>query len=476
MANITTFLIKGELDNYEDKIEFIKYNKDTILEDIKNAKGKYINFIKNFENIKETYFEKILSISETEFDVCFLNYTIEIDGKILSTEVLEEPEIQKKPYVGDYIWCYLWKKEKLIELLESNDKSNEYVDSLFYYVNFIREPIYNHKPSEQLVTDFIYTDEKKLEKRSNVFYLGNYINGQFNGYITWLKNIGRCFSNDYKMTIIYDKIYEPTRVALSKYFEMIERDKSTLYLCDKLFVTYSTYYYPKDILVNGENYLFIHGNMSDYPHSRKYKYDNYTKYIGVSEISAKKAEGYFPTDHFEHIMNPIKIDPNDVLPHLKLVSAQRNDPIKKGERIHKISKILDEEGVPYTWNVFTDTNPYPPESVYGGVIYRRSVQNALPYINDADYFVQLSDSEACSYSVMEALSLNTKVILTPLDCYKEMKIDENQGFIIPFEYFEDDNKEKLREVVLQIVKDQHKKTTNNLSPEMYKGYIDLLIK
>ena len=77
---------------------------------------------------------------------------------------------------------------------------------------------------------------------------------------------------------------------------------------------------------------------------------------------------------------------------------------------------------------------------------------------------------------MEALYLNTKVILTPLDCYKEMKIDENQGYIIPFEYFDDNNKEKLREVVLEIVKNQHKKTTNNLSPEMYEGYKYLLKK
>ena len=256
---------------------------------------------------------------------------------------------------------------------------------------------------------------------------------------------------------------------------MIERDESTNYVCDKLFVTYSTYYYPKNILVNGENYLFIHGNMSDYPHSRQYQYDNYTKYIGVSEISAKKAEGYFPTDHFEHIINPIKLDRKEVVSPLRLVSAQRNDPIKKGERIHSISQILDEENIPYTWNVFTDTCPYD-EQVYGGVVYRHSIQNTLPYINDADYYVQLSDSEACSYSVLEALALNTKVILTPLDCYKEMRIDEEQGFIIPFEYFEEKNKEKLREVVHKIVEDKNKKIKNKLTPDMYDGYKDIFTK
>ena len=255
----------------------------------------------------------------------------------------------------------------------------------------------------------------------------------------------------------------------------MERREDTNYDCERLFVTYSTYYYPKNILVQDSNYLFIHGNMCDYPFSRKYIYDNYTKYIGVSEISAKKAVGYFPKDEIDHILNPIKIDYDEVKPHLRLVSAQRNDPIKKVERIHFISQILDEEEIPYTWNVFTDQSPYA-DNIYGGVIYRRSVQNPLPYINDADYFVQLSDSEACSYSIMEALALNTKVIVTPLECYTEMGVDETQGFIIPFELFNPENKEKLREVVLKIYQDKEKQMQNKMTEEMYAGYKDLLLK
>ena len=475
MKNITTFLLKGKLENYKDKIEFVPYNPATFLDDLEHANGKYINFIKDVENTADNYFQKIVNITEFEFDVCFINYTVEIDGKTLSTEQLEAPEIQKKPYVGDYIWCYIWKKEKLLELLNSDDKSNEKVDEIFKYVNYIEEPLYHHVPSEPIVKGFIYSDEKELVRKKNVFYMGTFCNGQFNGYITWLNNLGRCFGKDFDITIMYDKIYEPTKKIFEKYFEVIERKEDTNYLCDRLFVTYSTYYYPKNILTKEENYMFIHGNMSDYPHSRKYKFNNYTKYIGVSEISAKKAEGYFPTDHFDHILNPIKIDPEALKPHLKLVSAQRNDPIKKGERIHYISQILDEEEIPYTWNVFTDKSPYE-ENVYGGVIYRRSVQNALPYIKDADYFVQLSDSEACSYSIMEALALNTKVIVTPLECYTEMGMDDTQGFIIPFELFQPENKEELRKVVKEIYKNKNKKMKNKLTEEMYAGYKDLLKK
>ena len=475
MKNITTFLLNGEIHDYEDKIDFKPWNQKTIIEDIEKSNSKYINFIKDIDSLDTNYFSKIIEVSESEFDVCFINYTLEIDNKTLSIEQLEEPEIQKKPYIGDYIWAYLWRKEKLLEVLKTKDITNEKIDKIFYYVNFIREPLYHHKPSNKIISDFIYTDEKDEIRRKNIIYLGTFVNGQFNGYITWLNNLGRCFGKEYEITILYDKIYGPTKEKFERYFEVIERKENVNYICNRLLVTYSTYYYPKNILPTEENYLFIHGNMSDYPHSRKYKYDNYTKYIGVSEISAKKAKGYYPTEQIDYILNPIQLDMSEVKPHLRLVSALRNDPIKKVERIHFISQILDEEDIPYTWNIFIDTLPYK-DAIYGGVIYRRSVQNALPYIKDADYYVQLSDSEACSYSVLEALSLNTKVVLTPLECYEEMKIDDEQGFIIPFDYFNPENKEKLREVVLKMYNEKGKEMHNKLSPEMYEKYNELFIK
>ena len=45
-----------------------------------------------------------------------------------------------------------------------------------------------------------------------------------------------------------------------------------------------------------------------------------------------------------------------------------------------------------------------------------------PYIAKADYLVQLSGSEAFSYSLLEALELKTPVIVTPLAQNKDMNI------------------------------------------------------
>jgi len=475
MKPVTVFLLKEEPFQSQEEIDFKKFNEKTIKKDIENANSKYIYFMKDYKELSNNFFEQLLKLCEENYDICFLNYTLDIDGKTVSTESLEAPEIQKKPYLGDYIWCYIWNREKLLELLNSEDKSPEKIKEMFHYINYVSKPLIQHKPRKKVIKNFFYNDEKEEIRRKNIVYMGTFCNGQFNGYITWLKNIGRCFGKDFKITILYDKIYEPTKKEFEKYFEVLERKENTNYICDRLITTYSTYYYPKNILVLEENYLFIHGNMTDYQNIRKYKFDNYTKYIGVSEISAKKAVGFFPTEHFDHIINPIKIDPSEVKPHLKLVSALRNDPIKKVERIHVISQILDEEQIPYTWNVFIDKPPYESR-VYGGVIYRQSIQNPLGYIKDADYFVQLSDSEACSYSVLESLALNTKVLLTPLDCYQEMRIDESQGFFIPFEYFHPENKEKLRKIILKAYQEKEKEMHNQLTEDMYEGYKDIFKK
>ena len=137
MKNITTFLLKDHLQNYKNAIEFISYNPDTFMEDLEHAEGKYINFVKDINHTADNYFETVLKTTLSEFDVCFINYTIEIDGKVMATEKLETPEIQKKPYKGDYIWSYIWKKEKLLELLRAENQENETVDSIFTYVNYI---------------------------------------------------------------------------------------------------------------------------------------------------------------------------------------------------------------------------------------------------------------------------------------------------------------------------------------------------
>lgn len=54
-------------------------------------------------------------------------------------------------------------------------------------------------------------------------------------------------------------------------------------------------------------------------------------------------------------------------------------------------------------------------------------------IAKADFLIQLSDNEGYCYSVIEALSSNVPVIVTPLPVFKELKINEENSIILNFD-------------------------------------------
>jgi hypothetical protein len=214
--------------------------------------------------------------------------------------------------------------------------------------------------------------------------------------------------------------------------------------------------------------------MSDYPNTRVFHDDLYTHYVAVSKVSAKKAEGYFPTKKIEYITNPFKLEKDLVKPHLTLTSAFKYSSVKKPERVELMASILDELEIPYTWNFFTDQKE---NTCHNGLIYRQRVANPIPYVKDSDYFVHLSDSEAMPYCVMEAVSVNTKVIVTPLEAYDELGIvNGKNGFIVPFNYFEEKNRKKLVSFVKKIYKEKEKKVRFKLKESLWDGYNDIFIK
>ena len=59
--------------------------------------------------------------------------------------------------------------------------------------------------------------------------------------------------------------------------------------------------------------------------------------------------------------------------------------------------------------------------------------NIRDYIAKSDYTVQLSDTEAYCYTMIESLLLNVPVIVTPWACLKELNITNEYGFILPFD-------------------------------------------
>ena len=477
MNNLTIIVLGDRKIELNKDVEIIYSNGFNISKDVEKATGRNIVFIKSEDKLSEYYYNEVLDKAEGTHDCCFINYKIEYDYNDFKIHTNENELKEIKPYYGKYIWSFIFNKEKLLKLLQINNRSefNQEVDKLFTRTTAINRVIYYHNPKgERHVFKTQYTDIKKEEYYKNIIYIGEGANGTFNGYISWIKNIGRCFGNKYDITILYNKITKVTYDAFSKYFNCVQRFDDVNYICDRLLVTYSTYYYPKNIIHLDQNYMFIHGNMSDYKNSRRYYDDLYTHYIGVSKISAKKAQGYFPTNKIEHIINPFKLDEELVKPHLKLTSALRFSQIKRPERIEIIAKILDELDIPYTWNVFADNKE---NTNMNGVVYRKRTTNPIPYIKDSDYFVLLSDSEAMPYCILESLAVNTKVIVTPLEAYEEIGIkDKENAYIIPFDYFNIENKDKLTKLIKIIYENKDRKVNNKIDENLWDGYNNIFVK
>ena len=478
MKDLTIIILGNKKVDINKDVEIIYSNGFNIQKDVEKSQGRNIVFIKPEDKLSEYYFNEILEKAQGTYDCCFINYKMEYDYKNTLKINTNESELkERKPYYGDYLWSFMFNKEKLLKVLQIDNsvEFNQEVDKLFTRTTAIKKVIYFHNPkSERIVYKTQYTDIKKEEYYKNIIYIGEGANGTFNGYISWIKNIGRCFGNIYDITILYDKISEVTFKAFSKYFKCVQRSNNVNYICDRLLVTYSTYFYPQNIIYLDQNYMFIHGNMSDYSNSRRYYDDIYTHYIAVSKIAAKKAEGYFPTKNIEHIINPFKLDEELVKPHLKLTSALRFSHVKRPERIEIFAKVLDELNIPYTWNVFTDSKE---NTNINGVIYRKRTPNPLPYIKDSDYFVLLSDSEAMPYCILEALAVNTKVIVTPLEAYEEIGVkNKENGYIIPFDYFKEEYKEELIKVVKEIYREKDREVNNTIDEKLWDGYNNIFVK
>jgi glycosyltransferase involved in cell wall biosynthesis len=98
-------------------------------------------------------------------------------------------------------------------------------------------------------------------------------------------------------------------------------------------------------------------------------------------------------------------------------------------------------------------------------------------VADADYLVQLSKSEALSYSLTEALCAKTKVITTDLPSICEVNIEDKvNGIIIPLEYFEEENKSLLKDKILEAYKNKNLKFDYTYDKKKFNQYKEIFSK
>lgn len=255
----------------------------------------------------------------------------------------------------------------------------------------------------------------------NMFYFAD-INS-IGGVETFFYNLAKKYA-DHDIVIYYKKGDRFQLKRLSDYVRVVK------YAGERIECKRAFFNYTLDIIdfVDAEEYIqIIHADYKSMGGVFKLN-PKIDRYIGVSKVACDAFKEITGAD-IELIYNPYVLEkPHKVL---NLISATRLTYEKGRKRIEELGKILDRNGIPYIWTVFTnDQSPIKGNNI----IIMPAKLDILDYINNADYLVQLSDSEAYCYSVVEALSIGVPVIVTDCPVFKEIGVvDGENGFVLDFD-------------------------------------------
>lgn len=164
----------------------------------------------------------------------------------------------------------------------------------------------------------------------------------------------------------------------------------------------------------------------------------YTQWHPMEEIQDIIACGDFVNEMSRLVMKdePITIKnillPNrDIKKVLRLISCTRLDPQKGWNRMLTMCDMLRKEGIPFTWDVFTNSLDY--KSPYEELRIWKQRDDIFDYVANADYSVLLSDSEGLPYTIQESLQYKTPCIVSDVGGCTELIKEGINGYIVPLD-------------------------------------------
>ena len=289
-----------------------------------------------------------------------------------------------------------------------------------------------------------------------IIYQSNII--EIGGVETFTYNLTKALSNYYDVLLLYKKCHPKQLYRLMQEVECEEYNPQKQYECDICILASSWDGYP-DTVKAKEYIQMIHANYKEANKIFKYNYVPFkktTKHLAVSKMVKEVFEemyGY-KCDLMYNLLDEIK----ETKPILKLLSATRLSAEKGYERMLKLIEELKKRNIKFRWIIFTNKDTYNIKELdIEEVVFMKPRYDIWDYIKEADYVVQLSDTEGYSYTINEALQYGTPTITTAFDSIYESVEDGVSGYILPFELFSTGTKEEwdkyLDKIVNKIPKD-----------------------
>lgn len=263
---------------------------------------------------------------------------------------------------------------------------------------------------------------------------------EIGGVETFNYNFCKRLSKFYKITFVCDSA-DPAQVArIEKYVPVVIYD-GQYFETDICIYSAAWGKRPEDHIKAKRYIQMVHADFTGIEKHWNFQYKKTpktTEHIGGGENIAKTFKNKYGYDC--KAVHYLLDDDVKVSRVLQLITVSRIAKEKGMIRLIKMAQLLQKSGRKFNWNIwgsgFSESYvndikkrlQYIPEVVFRGVKYDLSSE-----IADADYLVQLSDSEGYCFSIYEALSLETPVIATDFPNALEQIKDGETGYILDME-------------------------------------------
>lgn len=257
---------------------------------------------------------------------------------------------------------------------------------------------------------------------------------KFGGVDTFDYNFCKRLKDKYDITFLYKEGVKSTIDRLKDLgIDVQKYDSNKKYICDVCILASAWGGYPETVIAKSGRYIqMVHADyeQKDLIDFEYHKWHKTTEHVGVSNQVCKSFTKLFPNEKITRIYN-ILDDKQETRPILKLVSATRLSKKKGYARMLELAESLKKNNIKFRWTVFTDLSLYNQKPFnMDEIVYMNPTRDIFDYIAEADYGVQLSDTEGYSYFINECLQYGTPVICTNFPSAKESVEDGVSGYIL----------------------------------------------
>ena len=262
-------------------------------------------------------------------------------------------------------------------------------------------------------------------EHDNIFYIRDF--SEIGGVETFTYELVKKFK-DKDIAVVYKQANVNQLARVRKYCKAYRHTNQQI-KCKVAIINYDVSIIDY-INEDAEIYQVVHGDYENPAYSWKPPtHPRIKEYIGVTKYIRDSFKRITGLSNVTYSYNPLSIEKSEK--KIILLSATRLSRIKGKDRMIKLAKALDEAGINNIWYIFTnDKNEIDSPNV----IYCKPRLDIGYFMDMADYIVQLSDTEACSYTINEALYRNKPIIVTPLPYLEEIGVKDNvNAYIMEFD-------------------------------------------